>query len=188
MRGPLLSGPIGSPATLERLGAILQPKAPAVVLSSVWLAAELATAMPALLLVEPEGHRDAKRAARKAKEAGRGAAAAAPGAPGLLAVVAGEQVPLRPGAVGALVVESLAELDEGAAGEYLLGLAEALAPDGFVVALDGTKDPAVEARVAGAFLAAGLRAVAQERPREGALLTFGRAPAPEVLAARLAGE
>jgi hypothetical protein len=175
MRGPLLSGPIGSASALARLAALLQP--PVVVLSSVWLAAELATETPVVLLVEPDAVKAARRAQRKAQEAGRR----------LLVVTAGEAVPLAAGSVGALVVEGLSEVEERAALDFLQSLAPVLGPAARLVALDNTKDPAIEARLAGLFLAAGLRHITQERPKEGALLTVADAPAAALIAARRRG-
>jgi len=173
MRGPLLSGAVGSPAALGRLCQVLRAKPPAVVLSSLWVAAELAAEIPVVALVEREVQKAARRTLRKAQGAGHR----------LTMVVAGEALPLSPGHAGALVVESLLELAPADAVEYLQALAPALRPEGVVVALDRTKDAAEEARVAGAFLAAGLARIAQERPREGALLTLGFAPRPALLAA-----
>jgi len=53
-----------------------------------------------------------------------------------------------------------------------------------LLALDATKSAAVEARLAGLFLAAALTGIAQERPREGALLTIGGPGPPGVLESR----
>jgi hypothetical protein len=177
MRGPLLSGAIGSPAALTRLAQILRARPPTVVLSSLWLASALAAELPVLVLVEGELRKAARRAGRKAAEAGRRFGA----------VLAGEALPVGEGQVGSLVVEDLLEVDEGDAAPYLMSLTASLRPDGVLLALDRTKDPAAEARVAGAFLAAGLVRIAQERPREGALLTVGQAPHPVVRAALAAG-
>jgi hypothetical protein len=177
MRGPWLSGAVGSAATLERLAQIVKARPPAVVLSALWLAEALASQAPVLALVEPERAKTARRAAKKAIQDGRP----------LLTVLAGEQVPMRPGVVGTLVVEGLLDVDEAEAPGFVAGLAGALRPDGVLVALDGTKDPRLEARLAGTFLATGLQGLAQERPREGAVLTVGRAPPEGVLAALAEG-
>jgi hypothetical protein len=174
----LFSGAIGSRATLERVGQIVRARPPAVVLSSPWLAAELATATPVMLLVEPDAVLAARRALRRAGRAGLP----------LLGVVAGERVPIGAGRVGAFVIEGLADTDEGEARGFLLGLAPSLKPDGIIVTLDNTKAPLVEARVAGDLLAAGLVDIAQERPREGALVSVARCPATAILAARLAAD
>jgi hypothetical protein len=171
MRGPLLSGAIGSPAALERLCQILRAQPPAVVLSSLWLATELSSELPVLVMAEKDAAKAARRAARKAAQTSRR----------LQSVLAAEAVPLARGTVGALVLENLAEIGEGETVPFLLGLVPALRPDGVIVALDRVKDPVTEARLAGAFLAGGLMSIAQERPREGALFTIARAPLPQVL-------
>jgi hypothetical protein len=172
MRGPLFSGPIGSSVTLERLAQIARARGPVAVLSSAWLALQLAEAQagPVLLLIEADARSSGARARRKAE--GRS----------LLVVVAGDRVPLARASVGTLVVEGLGDVDEGASVDFLHGLAPVLAPDGALVALDNTKDPQLEARLAGELLAAGLTHLAQERPREGALLTIGRPPPALLLA------
>lgn len=135
------------------------------VLSSLWVASALAEEIPVIVLVEP----DVRRAARRALARGSGT-------PGNLSVLtAAEDVPLRPGSVGTLVVESLTDIDDADARAFVAGLVPVLRPAGLLVSLDPTKDPTVEARVAGTFLSAALYDIAQERPREGALLTLGRA-------------
>jgi hypothetical protein len=175
MRGPLLSGPVGSRVTLERLAARIGARGPVVVLGTTWLAAALAEALSVTLLVEPDGLKAARRARREAS--GR-----------LLVAAAGEELPLRRGAAGVIVLEGTLELDERDAQTYVSGLAPYLRADGQLVGVDATKDPAAEARVAAGFLAAGLVGIGQERPREGALVTFGNAPPPAALAARLRAE
>jgi hypothetical protein len=95
-------------------------------------------------------------------------------------------VPLGKGTVGAVLVDSLVDIEEeSAAADLLLGLLPALKPDGIVISLDATKSPALEARVAEIFLAASLTRITQIRPRDGALLTTGHAPHPAVVAARM---
>jgi hypothetical protein len=173
MRGPLLSGAVGSPAALARLCQVLRARPPAVVLSALWLASELASEIPVVAVVERDVAKAARRALRRAAASGHK----------LSTVIAGEALPLARGQAGALVVEDLLEIEPADAVEYLHALATALRPEGVIVALDRTKDPAGEARVAGCFLGAGLTRIAQERPREGALLTLGGAPAPAALAA-----
>lgn len=172
MRGPLFSGPIGSSVTLERLAQIARARGPVAVLSSPWLALQLARAQvgPVLLLIEADTRSAGLRALRKAE-----------GSP-LLVVLAGDRVPLARASLGTLVVEGLGDVDEGASVEFLRGLAPVLGPEGALVALDNTKDPHLEARLAGELLAAGLAHIAQERPREGALLTIGRPPPALLLA------
>ncbi|MEO5769919.1 MAG: hypothetical protein ABIS92_16315, partial [Polyangia bacterium] len=55
---------------------------------------------------------------------------------------------------------------------------------GRLMALDATDDPAVEARLAGVFLASALGHIVQDRPREGVVLTVGTAPPATVISAR----
>lgn len=172
MRGPLFSGAVGHKLTLERLAALVNTAQPLVVLSTVWLAEALASRFPVHLIVEPRRQRAAERARRRVERAG-----------GTLTVtMAGEELPLRDGSVGALVVDDLAELENDDAWDYLVGLVPCLRPGALMLALDGTKDPHTESRIAGAFLAAALQALGQERPREGALITVGAAPAAAVVA------
>jgi hypothetical protein len=178
MRGPLLSGALGSPATLDRVATLLGEHAPVVVLSALWLAETLATEMPILALVEQDKRAAAVRAQRRTRKQGHP----------LSVMVAGSDVPLGKGSVGAVLVDALVDIEEpSAATDLLLGLLPVLKPDGLVVSLDPTKSPALEARVAEIFLAASLADIRQLRPRDGALLTVGRAPRPAIVAARTAG-
>ena len=94
MRGPLLSGLLGSAATLERVCRLLQGHQPTVVLSALWLAEALASSFPVLALVEEEKRSAALRAVRRARKS----------AYPLLVVSAAEDVPLGRGAVGAILV------------------------------------------------------------------------------------
>jgi hypothetical protein len=177
MRGPLLSGALGSPATLDRVCRLLQGHEPVVVLSALWLAETLSASMPILALVEEDKRSAALRATKRAGKAGRP----------LLIVSAGEDVPLKRGTVGAILIENLMDVEDVAAAEELLvGLLPALRPDGLIGSLDATKSQEVEARVSGLFLAAALTRIAQFRPREGALLTVGGAPSAVVMTARAA--
>jgi hypothetical protein len=176
MRGPLLAGPIGSPAMLDRVGAIVRERVPVVVLSGLWLGALLATQGACAVLVEAEKRREGRRVLRRVLREGHR----------LMVVAAGEALPLGAGGAGCIVIENLAEIDDDAeATELLARLALALRPDGLVLALDATKSPVIEARLAGMFLAAALTGIVQERPRDGALLTMGRAAPAPVVAARL---
>jgi len=177
MRGPLLSGPLGSAATLDRVCRLLQEHQPVVVLSALWLAETLAGSFPVLALVEEDKRSAALRAVRRASRS----------ANRLLVVSAGEDVPLGRGVVGAILVENLMDVEDQAAAEDLLvGLLPALRPDGVVASLDATKHQETEARLAALFLAAALTGISQVRPREGALLTIGSAPAQAVTAVRAA--
>jgi predicted O-methyltransferase YrrM len=179
MRGPILSGPVGSKVTLERVCQIVRPRGPAVVLSALWLARTLAAQVPVTALIEGDKRRGARRVVRRAARAGQP----------LMVVAAGEALPMAPGQAGCILIESLSEIaDDAAAADFLARLAATLRRDGILLAVDATKVPAVEARVAGLFLAAALGEVAQERPREGALLTLGRPGPDPVVAARLPAE
>jgi len=175
MRGPLLSGVLGSPATLGRVCDLVAERSPVVVLSALWLAETLASEMPVLALVEEEKRSAAVRAQRRARKQGHP----------LHVMVAGSEVPLGRSTVAAVLVDSLVDIEEeSAAADLLLGLLPALKPDGIVISLDATKSPSLEARVAEIFLAASLARIAQLRPRDGALLTTGHAPHPAIVAAR----
>jgi len=175
MRGPLLSGVLGSPAPLGRVCDLVAERSPVVVLSALWLAETLASEMPVLALVEEEKRSAAVRAQRRARKQGHP----------LHVMVAGSEVPLGRSTVAAVLVDSLVDIEEeSAAADLLLGLLPALKPDGIVISLDATKSPGLEARVAEIFLAASLARIAQLRPRDGALLTTGHAPHPAIVAAR----
>lgn len=152
---------------------MLQEHQPTVVLSALWLAETLASRFPVLGLVEEDKKSAAVRAVRRAGKSGHP----------LLVVSAGEDVPLGRGAVGAILIENLMDVEDPAAAEDLLvGLLPALRSDGVVASLDATKHQETEARLAALFLAAGLTAITQARPREGALLTVGSAPPRAVTA------
>jgi hypothetical protein len=179
MRGPLLSGPLGSPVTLERVCQIVRPRPPAVVLSALWLAQTLATQVPVTALIEGDKRRGARRVVRRAARTGRP----------LMVVTAGETLPVGPRRAGCILVENLAGIaDDAAAADFLARLAGALRADGLLLAVDTTKSAAVEARVAGLFLGAALARIAQERPRDGVLLTLGSPGPGAVVAARLPPE
>ena len=169
MRGPLLSGALGSAATLARVCQRLGARSPIVVLRSLWLARTLATGLPIVALVDPADEKAARRPFRKAGPPGSG-----------LTVVLAGVVPPGVGPIGALIIEGLAAMPREQATATLTGLAADLQPEGLLLALDRTKDQAIESRLTAAFLAAGFAGIGQERPREGALLTFGRAPHPAI--------
>jgi hypothetical protein len=175
MRGPLLSGALGSAATLDRVVELVRPHQPIVVLSALWLAETLATELPVLALVEKEKLGAATRAGRRAKKL------ALP----LSIVAAAGEVPLAPKRVGAVLLDNMMDIEEvPAAADLLLGLLPSMLPDSVVVSLDATKNPHLEARVAEIFLAASLTHIRQLRPKDGALLTLGKVPPPEVIDAR----
>jgi hypothetical protein len=157
---------------LERVCSIAKERSPAVVLSALWLAERLATQLPVAVLIEPDKRRGARRAVRRA----------AKGAHRLMVVAAGEQLPVSDLQAGCILIENLSEIaDDTEAIAFPVRLAPTLRPDGVLLALDATKSPAIEARLAGLFLAAALASVGQERPREGAVLTIGARPAAAVL-------
>lgn len=168
MRGPLLSGPIGSRATLQRLVELLGAAQPRLVVSNLWLAEALAAQQPVLALVEPDERRRALRAVRRL------------GSARLVVALAAEDLPLRAGGLGAIVLTELLAVEAEDAAALVATLGRALAPDGVLCALDAPAGPAEEARLAAAFLAGGLRRIGQERPRDGAVITLGTAPAPAV--------
>lgn len=176
MRGPLLSGTLGSQATLDRVCSLVREHAPVVVLSTLWLAETLAAEMPILALVEEEKRAAARRSKRRAGKLGLP----------LTLVMAASDLPLTPASTGAVLVDSLIDIeDEAAAVDLLLGVLPTLRPGGILLSLDATKSPDLESRVAKTFLAASLTGISQMRPRDGALLTLGRAPHPAITRARL---
>ena len=177
MRGPLLSGALGSPATLGRVCSLVRDRSPIVVLSALWLAETLASELEVLALVEDDKRSAALRALRRARKAGHR----------LDIVVAAAEVPLTLASVGAVVLDSLVDIeDQAAARDLIVALLPALKRDAVVVSLDATKSPPLEARVSEIFLASSLAKITQARPREGALVTTGFAPHPAVCAARFA--
>jgi len=139
---------------------------PVVVIRSPWLGLTLSSEVTVIGLLP----REALGAARRRQRRKNGAA------PSSLFALAGTALPLAPACAGALVVPDLAEVPPAELVALLLQLAEVVRPEGLFVGVDRTKDPAVEARLAGALLAAGYSGIVQGRPREGALLTQGRPP------------
>jgi hypothetical protein len=174
MRGPLLSGPLGTTQTLDALVRWTKDSAPVAVLGPPWLGDALAKAGRALLLIEPPVRPQAVRTRRRAQREQRP----------LDVAMAGSALPLRPRSLGALVAENVAGLGDEDAARWLAGLVPALRPGGRLIAADATSSTAAAARVAGAFLSVALTGIVQEWPREGAVLTIGVAPVPSVVAAR----
>jgi hypothetical protein len=174
MRGPLLSGPLGSAASLAALGRWTAGAGPVVVLGPVWLADALAASTPVLYLDEPDDRRVLVRAKRRAVKAARP----------LVVGIAGADVPLRRASVGALVVENAAGLPADEAGRWVEALVPCLRPGGRLIALDATTSPAAAARVAGVYLSAALTDIVQEWPREGVVITAATAPSTAVGEAR----
>jgi hypothetical protein len=174
MRGPLLSGPLGSAVTLARVCQIARERPPVIVLSALWLAQALAAEVPVTVLIEPDKRKAAARALKRSQRKGAR----------LTVLAAGERIPLGAGAAGCILLDRLSEIAEGPATTDFLGrLGGALRSEGVIVALDATRSRPAEARLAELFLAAALTGITQERPRDGALLTIGRRPPAEVLAA-----
>ncbi|MEO8211872.1 MAG: hypothetical protein ABI560_01715 [Myxococcales bacterium] len=174
MRGPLLSGPLGSATTLDAVAKSLGAAASVVVIGPLWLGEVLSTRVRVLLLAEPEEKPRARRAARRTAAAGQR----------LTVATAGVDLPLALGGVEALLVESASTLDAEAISRWMATLVPVLRPGGRLMALDATDDPAVEARLAGVFLASALGHIVQDRPREGVVLTVGTAPPATVISAR----
>ena len=191
MRGPLLSGPLGSQPTLEALlrwtqpstpastgvstGAnVLLPPAPVVVLGPPWLGAAIARGGRTLLLVESELRPQVLRTYRRAKKESRP----------LDVALAAAELPFGRGTLSALVVENVTGLPPAEGERWIAALMPLLRPGGRLIAADATSSDAAAAQVAGAFLAAALLDIVQEWPREGAVLTVGIAPAASVTAAR----
>jgi hypothetical protein len=174
MRGPLLSGPLGSAASIAALGRWTSGVAPVVVLGPVWLAETLAEMGRVLFLDEPDDRRVLVRARRRAQKAGRELAIG----------LAGAELPLRRASLGALVIENAAGLSAEEASRWIAALVPCLRPGGRLVAIDATSSPEAAARVAGEFLSAALVELTQEWPREGVVITVGAAPAAIVVEAR----
>jgi hypothetical protein len=199
MRGPLLSGPLGSQPTLEALlrwtqistqaSAQASPQAsrevptgangalpgpPVVVLGPPWLGAAIARGGRTLLLVESELRPQVLRTYRRAKKESRP----------LDVALAAAELPFGRGSLLTLVVENVAGLPPEEGERWIAALMPLLRPGGRLIAADATSSDVAAARVAGAFLAAALLDIVQEWPREGAVLTVGVAPAAAVTAAR----
>lgn len=174
VKGPLLSGALGSAPTLAAVLRWTDGRAPVVVIGPPWLGDAIATVGRALVLVEPESRPIAVRARRRARKQNRA----------LDVAVAAAELPLGRGALPALVVENVGGLQEDEAVRWLAALAPCLRPGGRLIAADATSSTAAAARVAGAFLSAALTEIVQEWPRDGALVTVGVAPTSSVIDAR----
>jgi hypothetical protein len=174
MRGPLLSGALGSAAALDALLRWAKPADPVVVLGPLWLGETLAAELRVVMLVATDDRAAVKRARRRAQKAGHAFEIA----------IGGAEVPLRPRAVSALIVENVTGLDAAAAARWITALVPCLHPGGRLIAADATSEPAAMARVSGTFLAAALVGLSQEQPRDGVVLTIGQAPDAHVMAAR----
>src|SRR2546429_7788860 len=131
MRGPLLSGALGSASALEALLPWIRSPDPVVVLGPLWLGEALAAELRVLMLIASDDRQVVKRARRRAHRAGRA----------LEIALGGAEVPLRPGSVGVMVVENVAGLDQGAAAKWIAALVPCLRPGGRLVAADATSSP-----------------------------------------------
>jgi len=178
LRGPFLSGALGSISSLQAILRWAKAGAgdPVVVLGPLWLGVTLAAELRVLMLVATDDHAAVKRARRRALKAGRVFEIA----------VGGAEVPLRPRSVGTMVVENAAGLDAVAAARWLEALVPSLRPGGRLIAADATSDVAAMARVSGTFLSVSLVGLTQEQPRDGVVLTVAHAPDARVMAARFA--
>jgi hypothetical protein len=174
VKGPLLSGALGSAPTLAAVLRWTEGRAPVVVIGPPWLGDAVATAGRVLVLVEAESRPIAVRARRRARKQERA----------LDVAVAGADLPLGRGVLPALVVENVGGLQEDEAIRWLAALVPCLRPGGRLIAADATSSTAAAARVAGAFLSSVLTDIVQEWPRDGALLTVGVAPTSSIIDAR----
>jgi hypothetical protein len=178
LRGPFLSGALGSTPSLEAIlrWARLAERDPVVVLGPLWMGVTLAAELRVVMLVATDDHAAVKRARRRAIKAGRAFEIA----------VGGAEVPLRPRSVGAMIVENAAGLDAVAAARWIEALVPSLRPGGRLIAADATSDVAAMARLSGTFLSAALVELTQEQPKDGVVLTVAQAPDARVMAARYA--
>jgi hypothetical protein len=174
VKGPLLSGALGSAPTLAAVLRWTEGRAPVVVIGPPWLGDAVASGGRVLVLVEPEVRPIALRARRRAHKQSRT----------LEVALAAADLPLGRATLPALVVENVSGLQDDEAMRWLAALVPCLRPGGRLIAADATSSTAAAARVAGAFLSAALTEIVQEWPRDGALLTIGVAPTPSILAAR----
>jgi hypothetical protein len=174
VKGPLLSGALGSAPTLAAVLRWTEGRAPVVVIGPPWLGDAVATTGRVLVLVEPETRPMALRTRRRAHKQQRA----------LDVVIAAAELPLGRGVLPALVVENVGGLQDEEATRWLAALVPCLRPGGRLIAADATSSKGAAARVAGAFLSAALTEIIQEWPRDGALLTIGVAPTSSVIDAR----
>jgi hypothetical protein len=184
MRGPILSGPLGSASTLEAIGRALGTAGTVVVIGPLWLGEVLSASVRVLVLTEGQERARARRAVRRAaKTVTHGKTT--PGH-GLTVALAGDDLPIRAGTVDALLIDGASTLDVDALARWMATLVPAVRPGGRLIAIDATDDPAAEAKLAGLFLAAALGEIGQVRPRVGVVLTAGTAPPAPVITTRFA--
>jgi hypothetical protein len=159
VKGPLLSGALGSAPTLAAVLRWTEGRAPVVVIGPPWLGDAVASAGRVLVLVEPEARPIAVRTRRRARKQSRA----------LEVALAAAELPLGRGTLSALVVENVGGLQDDEAVRWLSALVPCLRPGGRLIAADAS---------------AALTEIVQEWPRDGALLTVGVAPAASIIAAR----
>jgi len=176
VKGPLLSGALGSAPTLAAVLRWTEGRAPVVVLGPPWLGDAIATTGRTLVLVEPEARPIAVRARKRALKQNRA----------LDVALAAAELPLGRSVLPAMVVENVGGLQPDEAARWMAALVPCLRPGGRLIAADATSSTAAAARVAGAFLSVALTDIVQEWPRDGALLTIGVAPTSSVIEARFA--
>src|SRR5580765_2704829 len=102
VKGPLLSGALGSAPTLAALLRWTEGRAPVVVIGPPWLGDAVSTAGRVLVLVEPEARPIALRARRRAHKRQRP----------LDVALAAAELPVGRGVLPALVVENVGGLQE----------------------------------------------------------------------------
>ena len=146
VKGPLLSGALGSAPTLAAVLRWTDGRAPVVVIGPPWLGDAVATTAAALVLVEPDvapgraARAPARRTSRAARSTSRSPA---------------RSCRSRRAALSALVVENVGGLQDQEATRWLAALVPCLRPGGRLIAADATSSTAAAARVAGAFLVGG---------------------------------
>jgi hypothetical protein len=165
---------LGRASTLDAIARLLDAAGTTVIIGPLWLGEVLSKRVRVLLLTEAQERQRARRAARRTKAAGHR----------LTVVLAGVDLPIVGASVDALLVEGASTLDVEALGRWTATLVPALRPGGRLITADATDDAAIEARLAGGFLAAALTQITQERPRQGVVLTTGVVPAAPIVAAR----
>ncbi len=171
VKGPLLSGALGSAPTLAAVLRWTEGRAPVVVIGPPWLGDAIATTGRALVLVEPETRPIAVRARRRAHKQNRA----------LDVALAGAELPLGRPVFPRWWSRTSAACRTTRPPRWLAALVPCLRPGGRLIAADATSSTAAAARVAGAFLSAALTEIVQEWPRDGALLTIGVAPTSSVI-------
>ena len=109
VKGPLLSGALGSAPTLAAVLRWTEGRAPVVVIGPPWLGDAIATTGRALVLVESETRPIAVRTRRRAHKQNRA----------LDVALAGAELPLARASLPALVVENVGGLQDDEARRWL---------------------------------------------------------------------